>query len=44
MELHNQKTGNGGLTGNGPLITLRNVGKSYVTPAGRYHALRRLYA
>ncbi len=40
MELHNQKTGNGRLTGNGSLITLRNVGKSYATPAGRYPALR----
>jgi putative ABC transport system ATP-binding protein len=40
MELHNQKTNNGLLTGDRPLITLRKVGKSYPTPAGPYPALR----
>src|SRR5262249_4416025 len=40
MELHNQKTNNGRPAGDGPLITLRKVGKSYATPAGPYPALR----
>jgi putative ABC transport system ATP-binding protein len=40
MELHDQKTNNGRLTGDGPLIRLRKVGKSYATPAGLYPALR----
>jgi putative ABC transport system ATP-binding protein len=40
MELHDQKTNSGQLTGDGPLITLRKVGKSYATPAGLYPALR----
>jgi putative ABC transport system ATP-binding protein len=40
MDLLNQKTDNGRLTGDGPLITLRKVGKSYPTPAGPYPALR----
>src|SRR5262245_44476722 len=40
MGLHNQKTDNGQLTGDGPLITLRKVGKSYATSAGPYPALR----
>jgi putative ABC transport system ATP-binding protein len=42
MKLHNQKTGDGRFTGDGPLITLRKVGKSYATPAGRYPALREI--
>jgi len=33
MELHNQKTNKGRGAGNGQLITLRKVGKSYATPA-----------
>src|SRR5215475_276763 len=40
MELHNRKTNDGRGAGDGPLITLRKVGKSYVTPAGAYPALR----
>ena len=40
MELHDQKIHSGHLTGDGPLITLHKVGKSYVTPAGLYPALR----
>jgi putative ABC transport system ATP-binding protein len=40
MEMLNLKTNNGQLSGDGPLITLRKVGKSYVTPAGPYPALR----
>ena len=40
MELHDQKTNSGQLTGEGPLITLRKVGKKYATPAGLYPALR----
>src|SRR5262247_1119070 len=40
MELHNRKTNNGRGAGDGPLITLRKVGKSYITPAGPYPALR----
>jgi putative ABC transport system ATP-binding protein len=40
MELHNWKTNNGRGAGDEPLITLRKVGKSYVTPAGPYPALR----
>jgi putative ABC transport system ATP-binding protein len=40
MELHDQKTNSGQPTGDGPLITLRKVGKSYATPAGLYPALR----
>ncbi len=42
MKLHNQKNGNGGFKGDGPLITLRKVGKSYATPAGQYPALREI--
>jgi putative ABC transport system ATP-binding protein len=42
MELHNPNTGIGRFTGDGPLITLRKVGKSYVTPAGHYPALREI--
>jgi len=40
MELHNRKTNNGRGAGDGLLITLRRVGKSYATPAGLYPALR----
>ena len=40
MELHDQKTNSAQLSGDGPLITLRKVGKSYATPAGLYPALR----
>jgi putative ABC transport system ATP-binding protein len=40
MALHNQETKNGRGTRDGPLIRLRKVGKSYVTPAGLYPALR----
>jgi putative ABC transport system ATP-binding protein len=40
MGLRNQKTDNGQSAGDGPLITLRKVEKSYVTPAGRFPALR----
>jgi putative ABC transport system ATP-binding protein len=40
MGLHDQKANSGQLTGDGPLITLRKVGKSYATPAGLYPALR----
>jgi putative ABC transport system ATP-binding protein len=40
MELHDQKTNSGQLIGEGPLITLRKVGKNYATPAGLYPALR----
>src|SRR5215510_8616977 len=40
MEPHNRKTNNGRGAGDEPLITLRKVGKSYVTPAGPYPALR----
>jgi putative ABC transport system ATP-binding protein len=40
MELHDQKTNSAQLSGDGPLITLRKVGKSYATPAGFYPALR----
>jgi hypothetical protein len=40
MELHNLKINNGRGAVDGPLITLRKVGKSYVTPAGPYPALR----
>jgi len=40
MELHNRRKNNGHGAGDGPLITLRKVGKSYVTPAGAYPALR----
>ena len=40
MQLHNQNTSNSRLTADGPLITLRKVGKSYATPAGSYPALR----
>jgi putative ABC transport system ATP-binding protein len=40
MEPHVQKTNSAGLNGDGPLITLRKVGKSYATPAGPFPALR----
>src|SRR5262247_186060 len=40
MELHNRKTNNGRVAGDGSLITLRKAGKSYVTPVGPYPALR----
>ncbi|HEX2491908.1 MAG TPA: ABC transporter ATP-binding protein [Blastocatellia bacterium] len=40
MELRDQKTNIGRGAGDGPLITLRKVGKSYATPAGLYPALR----
>jgi putative ABC transport system ATP-binding protein len=40
MELRDRKTNNGWGAGDGPLITLRKVGKSYATPAGLYPALR----
>jgi putative ABC transport system ATP-binding protein len=40
MVLHNQKTSNGRGAGDGLLITLCKVGKSYATPAGLYPALR----
>jgi putative ABC transport system ATP-binding protein len=40
MELQNQKTNSGLGVADGPLITLRKVGKSYATPAGLYPALR----
>jgi len=40
MELHNRKINNGLGAGDGPLITLRRVGKSYATPAGPSPALR----
>src|SRR5262245_57572303 len=40
MELPNRKTNNGQGAGDEPLIILRRVGKSYVTPAGPYPALR----
>jgi putative ABC transport system ATP-binding protein len=40
MEPHVEKTNCGGLNGDGPLITLRKVGKSYATPAGAFPALR----
>jgi putative ABC transport system ATP-binding protein len=42
MEPHYQKTNNGQGAGDGPLITLRKVGKSYATPAGLYPALREI--
>jgi putative ABC transport system ATP-binding protein len=42
MELHDQKTNNRRGAGDGPLISLRKVGKSYVTPAGLYPALREI--
>src|SRR5215471_20896837 len=40
MEQHNRKIKNGLGAGDGRLITLRRVGKSYATPAGPYPALR----
>src|SRR5215510_3919309 len=40
MELQNHKTNNGRGAGDGPLITLRKVGKSYATPAGPHPAMR----
>jgi putative ABC transport system ATP-binding protein len=40
MELRDHKTNIGRGAGDGPLITLRKVGKSYATPAGLYPALR----
>jgi putative ABC transport system ATP-binding protein len=40
MELHDQRANNRRGVGDGPLISLRKVGKSYVTPAGLYPALR----
>jgi putative ABC transport system ATP-binding protein len=40
MELHTHKTNKGRGAGDGPLIILRKVGKSYATPAGPYPALR----
>ena len=40
MELRDRKTNNGRAAGDGPLIALRRVGKSYATPAGLYPALR----
>jgi putative ABC transport system ATP-binding protein len=40
MGLRNQKTDNGQIAGDGPLITLRKVEKCYFTPAGRFPALR----
>ena len=40
MELRNRKINNGLGAGDGPLITLHRVGKSYATPAGPYPALR----
>src|SRR5262245_50190194 len=42
MDLLNQKTTNGRPKEDGPLITLRKVEKSYVTPAGCYPALREI--
>jgi putative ABC transport system ATP-binding protein len=42
MALHNQETKKGRETGDGPLIRLRKVGKSYATPAGLYPALREI--
>ena len=42
MELHDQRTNNRRGAGDGPLISLRKVGKSYVTPAGLYPALREI--
>jgi putative ABC transport system ATP-binding protein len=42
MELRDLKTNNGWGGGDGPLITLRKVGKSYATPAGPYPALREI--
>src|SRR5262245_14784017 len=40
MELRDRKTNDGRAPGDGPLIALRKVGKSYATPAGLYPALR----
>lgn len=40
MKLHDQKTDPDRPSGDGPLITLRQVWKSYATPAGQYPALR----
>ena len=40
MEPRDQKTNKGRGGGEGPLITLHKVGKSYATPAGLYPALR----
>jgi len=40
MELSDRKTKNGLGAGDGPLIKLRRVGKSYAAPAGLYPALR----
>src|SRR5262245_42351843 len=40
MELRDRKTNSGLGADDGPLITLRKVGKSYATPAGPYPALR----
>src|SRR5688572_3094524 len=40
MELGDRKINNGWRAGDGPLIELRKVGKSYATPAGLYPALR----
>jgi putative ABC transport system ATP-binding protein len=40
MELRDRKTNDGRAAGDGPLIALRKVGKSYATPAGLYPALR----
>jgi ABC-type lipoprotein export system ATPase subunit len=40
MELRDQKINIGRGAGDGPLIILRKVGKSYATTAGLYQALR----
>ncbi len=40
MELHKQELSDAKPAGNGPLIALRNVGKSYPAPAGLFPALR----
>jgi putative ABC transport system ATP-binding protein len=42
MERQNQKANISQPIGTGPLIALRNVGKSYSTPAGNYSALREI--
>jgi putative ABC transport system ATP-binding protein len=42
MEVHNHISTKNQLTGDGPLIILRQVGKNYATPAGPYSALRNI--
>jgi len=42
MQIHGQTTPEANSAGNEPLIVLRNVGKSYSTPAGNFPALQEI--